>query len=132
MYFIPETPLEADVWWRAQSLPIGLVPDETIQISLSPTPVAVAFDGNLQSSQLATHIIRSRTRPEWGDNYLPGEPGYLFPCTVVECPPGSEHFYAILWAHRCGAGFLNDHVRAYAQRVPPVRDATIPLFEGWI
>jgi hypothetical protein len=132
MYTIPQTPLEARVWYLVQALPPPPFEDEILLISLSPLAPAQAFSIGLEDTYQATHIIRSASSERWCDNYDPGNPGVLFPATVIECPIGSGHLYVTVWAHICGPGFPNEHVRAYMLRVPNNRVGGVPLFEGYI
>jgi len=132
MYFLPAMPLRARVWWIADGIPPTNPADGEVIISLSPLSPTLAFRPGLPSSQQATHIIRALRSLAWADNYEPGEPGTLFPCTVIEYPIDTQDFYCTVWAHVCGEGFSNAHVRAYVLRVPTERVVGAPLFQGRI
>jgi hypothetical protein len=131
-YTVPQTPLPAFLWHQVAGIPPTAAPDEDILISLSPLSPDLAFRDGLPASTQATHIIRTATSDKWTDNYDPGNPGVLFPCSLLECPRDSRHFYAVVWSHVVGAGFSNMHLRAYVLRLPNNRVGGVPLFEGYI
>lgn len=131
-YFIPQTPIQAYVWYQLDTFPPTQLPDDLLLISLAPISPDLAFRRGLPDTAQVTHIIRTATSLAWCDNYEPGSPSLLLPGSVVRCPINSLHYYAVVWAHICGAGFPNEHIRAYALRIATDRVQGKPLFQGYI
>ncbi len=132
-YAYPQMPLEANVWYAVNGLPIPPVADDIIPCSISPVRPEDYFQATgIAGVVLATHIIRCPANPRIGDSILAQEGGTLFPCSVFEFPRGSKHFYACAWYHEIGAGFPNFHARIYAARIFAQPPAGVPAFVGWV
>lgn len=132
-YIYPQMPLEARTWYAVNGLPVPPVSDDLIPCSLSPVRPEDYFQTTgIAGVSLATHIIRCPVNPNIGDSILAQEGGTLFPCTVFEVPPGSNHLYACVWYHEVGAGFPNHHARIYVSRIFMAPPAGAAAFRGWI
>lgn len=133
-YSYPQMPLLADIWYETDNIPPAGEPDRTgVHCSLSPLrPNEFFLADSFPGSLFPLHIIRTAADPGFCDNYIPPAPGSLFPTTLFEIPPGSEHWYISMFAHVVGAGFDNEHARVFVARVPNDTPLRYPLFRGWI
>lgn len=134
-YATPSFPLTAKVWYNAQALPApGAPADETIHCSLAPIPFRdynwLPFQPSARTA--VTHIIRTPMNPRMGDSFAYGLGGVPYPCTLIECPVGSDHIYVVAFGHQVGAGFSNWFTRAYVYRLPRTAPGDAPTFIGWI
>lgn len=131
-YAYPEMPVRAVVTYRADTIPPSSGGDDQVFISLSPVRPEDWIRATSPQAQLpVTHIIRTAPDRNVGDNYEPGAPGALFPCTVYEVPESSGHYYVVLWYHEVGLGFPNHHARIYVCRLADPAFGELPIYVGW-